>query len=85
MVQAVEHALRADRLVELRALVVVGKDDLDLGAGRGIAVELGLDFFGFIGGRAARGLIEKADSHGRTVLLVMVVLSFEIRQRKISS
>src|SRR5262249_9254874 len=58
-------------VVEPRALVVVGKHDLDLGAGRGIAVELRLDLFGLVRLRPFGRLVEEADSHGRKFLLVI--------------
>src|SRR5947207_1565108 len=41
--QPVELALRADGEHHLRAWEIVGEADLDLGTGRGIAVEQGLD------------------------------------------
>src|SRR5262249_5198156 len=64
VMEPIEDALRADRVVELRALVVVGKYDLDLGAGRGIAVELRFDLGGLVGLRLLGSLIEETDAHG---------------------
>ena len=52
VMQAVEHALGADRLIELRALVIVREYDLDLGAWGSIAVELRFDPRRLIGGRS---------------------------------
>ena len=66
VMEAVERALRADGEHHLRAREVVGEADLDLGAGRGIAVEQLLDrrdvvrLLRLLG---ARLLIDEEDAH----------------------
>src|SRR5262249_26153292 len=77
VMESVEDALRADGVVELRALVVVWEHDLDLGAGRGIAVELRFDLGGLVRLRLLGGLIEETDAHGLEFLL----LRFERRAK----
>jgi hypothetical protein len=64
--EPVELALPADRVHQLQARIVVRESDLDLGAGRGIAVEQRLDLDNVIGLHrllGARLLIDEQDAH----------------------
>src|SRR4051794_1936586 len=67
--QAVELTLAADGVHHLRADIVVGKPDLDSGAGRRIAVQKlrdGGDVIGLHRLVGARLLIDEQDSHARS-------------------